>query len=158
KKVTLRKDWAGKEAEAAPAGGLEILFRPDPTLFDGRFANNGWLQELPKPISRLTWDNAACLSPVTAERLGLGPLSQGTSGGKPGTNGGEHGQAIVDVIELTYRGRTVKAPAWIMPGHADDSITVHLGHGRTRAGRVGTGTGFNAYKLWDSKAPSPWFG
>jgi molybdopterin-containing oxidoreductase family iron-sulfur binding subunit len=158
KKVTLRKDWAGKEADAAPAGGLEILFRPDPTLFDGRFANNGWLQELPKPISRLTWDNAAFLSPRTAERLGLGTLEKGTSGGKPGINGGEHGQAIVEMIELNYRGRTVQAPVWIMPGHADDSITVHLGHGRTRAGRVGTGTGFNAYKLWDSKAPSLWFG
>jgi MoCo/4Fe-4S cofactor protein with predicted Tat translocation signal len=113
---------------------LEIVFRPDPAIWDGRFANNGWLQELPKPLSKLTWDNAALVSPATAERLSL---------------------ANDDVVELEVEGRTVRAPIWIMPGHAVDSVTVHFGYGRTRAGRVGTGTGFNAYAIRTTAAP--WF-
>ncbi len=127
---------------------LEILFRPDPTIFDGRFANNGWLQELPKPLTKLTWDNAVLISPSTAERLGFSY--------RVGTTGGEHGRVFVDLIELRYQGRTVRAPVWITPGHADDCVTVHLGYGRTRAGRVGTNTGFNAYALRTSD--SPWRG
>src|SRR5213078_2804845 len=109
-----------------PGGGLELVFRPDPTIHDGRHANNAWLQELPKPITHLTWDNVALLSPATAERLAV---------------------KSEDVVELTYRKRTVRAPVWVMPGHPDESVTVHLGGGRTRAGRVGTGTGFDAYAL-----------
>ncbi len=149
KRLALRKDFprvASLGPEQRGAGrGLEILFRPDPTVFDGRFANNGWLQELPKPLTKLTWDNAAFMSPATAERLGLSY--------RIGTTGGEHGRVFAEVLELTYRGRTVRAPAWIVPGHADDCITVHLGYGRTRAGGVGNGTGFNAYALQTSDAP-----
>jgi MoCo/4Fe-4S cofactor protein with predicted Tat translocation signal len=115
--------------------GLEIIFRPDPNIYDGRFANNGWLQELPKPLTKLTWDNAALVSPATAQRLQLENMAE---------------------IELQYSGRTVKAPVWIMPGHAADSITVHLGYGRKRAGRVAQEAGFNAYRLRTSDAP--WFG
>jgi molybdopterin-containing oxidoreductase family iron-sulfur binding subunit len=156
KKVTLRPDWAKEEGGGATKGGnLEIAFRPDPTLFDGRFANNGWLQELPKPLSHLTWDNAALLSPATARKVGLNLPPEETIGGRFGWNGGERGQTEVPVVELKYRGRTVRAPAFILPGHADDTITVHLGHGRTRAGRVGNGTGFNAYALRTAQAP--WF-
>jgi MoCo/4Fe-4S cofactor protein with predicted Tat translocation signal len=133
---------------------LEIVFRPDPTLFDGRFANNGWLQELPKPVTKLTWDNAAILSPKTAEKLGIGYAANArNASGKPAATGGEHGHAHVDAIELTYRGRTVTAPVWILPGHADDVITVHLGHGRSRGGRVASGVGFNAYSLRTKDAP-----
>jgi molybdopterin-containing oxidoreductase family iron-sulfur binding subunit len=152
KKVRLG-NWAQSSPDASHAraeGGLEIVFHPDPTLYDGRFANNGWLQELPKPITKLTWDNAALMSPATAKKLGLTGAV-----GKPGINGGEHGQAIVDVIELTYQGRKLKTPVWAVPGHADDSITIHLGHGRKRAGKVGTGVGFDAYQLRTSTAP--WF-
>jgi Fe-S-cluster-containing dehydrogenase component len=83
----------------------------------------------------LTWDNAALLSPATAERLGV--MNE-------------------EVVELRYRGRVVRAPVWILPGHADDAVTVHLGYGRTHAGRVGTGVGFNAYAL--RTADAPWFG
>src|SRR5260370_38820003 len=90
------------------------------------------------------------MSPATAKKLGLMAAS-----GKPGINGGEHGQAIVDVAELTRQGRTVKAPVWAVPGHADDSITIYLGHGRTRAGKGGTGSGFKAYRLRSSS--SLWF-
>jgi molybdopterin-containing oxidoreductase family iron-sulfur binding subunit len=151
-----KQKTVGQPKLAQPAGGrgtgtgLEIAFRPDPALYDGRFANNGWLQELPRPVTKLTWDNAALMSPATAKKLNLASAS-----GKPGINGGEHGQAIVDVIELTYQGRKVKAPAWAVPGHPDDSITIHLGYGRTRAGKVGTGTGFDANKLRTTGAP--WF-
>jgi MoCo/4Fe-4S cofactor protein with predicted Tat translocation signal len=119
--------------ETAP--NLAILFRPDPTIRDGRFANNGWLQELPKPLTKLTWDNAAMVSPETAQRLEL-------------TN--------EDLVTLEFQGHTVEAPIWVAPGHADDCVTVHLGYGRWRAGRVGTGAGFNAYRLRTSD--NPWFG
>ncbi len=149
KKIPLTTGRAGVPP-ALRAAGLEVVFRPDPTLYDGRFANNGWLQELPKPVTKLTWGNAALMSPATARKLSLMAAS-----GKPGINGGEHGQAIVDVAELTLQGRTVKAPVWAVPGHADDSITIYLGHGRTRAGKVGTGTGFNAYRL--RSASALWF-
>jgi len=117
------------------ASSLELIFRPDPHIADGRFANNGWLQELPRPFTKLTWDNAALISPKMAERLNL---------------------ANEDIVELKYNGRAVKAPVWISPGHPDYSVTVHFGHGRTRAGKLGTGTGFNAYALRTSEAA--WLG
>jgi len=131
---------AGADAPVAPRpsapatapGTLEIVFRPDPTIGDGRYANLGWLQELPKPITKLTWDNAALLSPATAQQRGV-----------------ENG----DVVELRYRGRTVKAPVWTLPGQPDDTVTVHLGYGRTRAGRVGDGAGFDANRIRTSDAP-----
>ena len=119
----------------ATAPGLELIFRPDPHVYDGQFANNGWLQELPKPHTRLTWDNAALISPATAERMGL-------------TN--------EELVELRFQGRRVQAPAWILPGHPDDSVTIHLGYGRRRTGRVGMGAGFNAYAVRPSGAA--WFG
>src|SRR6185312_9172252 len=133
--------WAGwKEGAATPAEPqFEIQFLADPTLFDGRFANNAWLQELPKPVTKLTWDNAAIVSPATAAQLGL---SQ-----RPDHHGGHHGGIETDVVELRSNGRTVRAPVLILPGHADGAVTVHLGHGRTRAGSVGTGVGFDAYRL-----------
>jgi molybdopterin-containing oxidoreductase family iron-sulfur binding subunit len=147
--VSLRTDFARNLSSPASQGSdLEIVFRPDPTLFDGRFANNGWLQELPKPLTRLTWDNAACLSPNTARKLGIEKI-------KFGYHGGEHGEAYTDVVTLKYQGRELEMPVWILPGHADDSVTVFLGYGRTRAGKVGTGTGFNAYALRTSG--KPWF-
>jgi MoCo/4Fe-4S cofactor protein with predicted Tat translocation signal len=132
--------------EAKPGNSMEISFRPDPTLFDGRFANNGWLQELPKPLTKLTWDNAALISPKTAQRLGLTY--------QVGTTGGEHGRVFTDVIELRYEGRTLRAPAWIVPGHADECVTLHFGYGRTRAGKVGNGAGFNAYAIRTANAPT----
>jgi molybdopterin-containing oxidoreductase family iron-sulfur binding subunit len=124
----------------APAPGLELVFRPDPSVHDGRFANIGWLQELPKPLTKLTWDNAALMSPQTAVRLGI--TTEATSRG-----------TTTDLVELRYRGRTVIAPALAVPGHPDETVTVHLGYGRTRAGRVGSGLGFDAYALRTSDAP-----
>jgi MoCo/4Fe-4S cofactor protein with predicted Tat translocation signal len=121
--------------EAAGSESLEILFRPDPTIGDGRWANNGWLQELPKPLTKLSWDNAALLGPALARRLGV---------------------ENEDVVELRFRGKSVQLPAWIMPGQADGSVTVHLGHGRRRAGKVGTGVGVDVYGL--RPADAPWSG
>ena len=118
--------------EKTSNGGIEIVLRPDPSIGDGSFANNGWLQEVPKPITKLTWDNAALVSPSTARKLGV-------------TNG--------DVVKLSGHGQSVEAPIWITPGHADDSLTLHLGYGRRRAGQVGTGIGFNAYLLATTENP-----
>jgi MoCo/4Fe-4S cofactor protein with predicted Tat translocation signal len=133
-------------AAPAQAQGLEVSFRNDPSILDGRFANNGWLQELPKPITRLTWDNAVLVSPATAARL--------NAAGRPGYQGGEHGQILSDVVELRYRGRAVRGALFAVAGHPDGCATVHLGYGRTRAGQVGTGAGFNANVLRTSDAMS----
>src|SRR5579864_1976215 len=130
KQVSL-KPGIGADAPAPAAPGLEIVFRPDHTIWDGRFANNGWLQELPKPLTMLTWDSVAMVSPKTAERLG-------------GSSRISDYLKNEDAVELKYRGRTIVAPVWVMPGHADESVTVFLGYGRTRSGRVGTGAGFDA--------------
>jgi molybdopterin-containing oxidoreductase family iron-sulfur binding subunit len=118
-----------------PIPGIEVNFRRDPTIYDGRFANNGWLQELPKPVTKLTWDNAALIAPSTAERLGLD---------------------VGDVIQIAHEGRQIRVPVFITPGQAQDAITVSLGYGRSRAGRVGNATGFNGYVLRGSN--NPWFG
>jgi molybdopterin-containing oxidoreductase family iron-sulfur binding subunit len=132
-------EWSRLDAQPQPAAAsaevMEVIFRPDSSIWDGRFANNGWLQELPKQLTKLTWDNAALLSPATAERLSLSNM---------------------EVVELQYKERTVRASVWILPGQPDNTVTVHLGYGRTHAGRVGTGMGFNAYALRTSD--SPWFG
>jgi molybdopterin-containing oxidoreductase family iron-sulfur binding subunit len=126
KAVTAGNVFAAIGAPAPAAAGLDLLLRPDPTVYDGRFANLGWLQELPKPFTKLTWDNTVQLSPASAGRLGI---------------------RNEDIVEVAVGGRTVKGPAWIVPGQADDTVTVHLGSGRTRAGRVGNGVGFDAYPL-----------
>jgi molybdopterin-containing oxidoreductase family iron-sulfur binding subunit len=116
---------------AGSAGTIEVIFRPDPSIWDGTYSNNGWLQELPKPLTKLTWDNAVLLSPTTAARLEVEDNK---------------------VVELAIGDRTVKGSVLILPDHPDEAATLHLGYGRTRAGRVGTGTaekpvGFSAYTL-----------
>ncbi len=117
-----------------PTRIVELNFRRDPSIYDGRFSNNGWLQELPKPLTKLTWDNPIMIGPAMAERLKLN---------------------FKDVAELEFQGKKVKGATWVQAGHPDNSITVFLGYGRTRAGRVGTGTGFDVYPLRTSQAP--WF-
>src|SRR5581483_11632781 len=112
---------------------LEVVFEVDASVYDGRFANNGWLQELPRPLTKVTWDNVVRIAPADAERLGL-------------ANG--------DLVELTVGGRSARGPAWISPGVAPGSAAVALGYGRTRAGRVGDGVGFDAYALRTSAAPA----
>ncbi len=136
------------------ASGIELLLLPDPTIFDGRFANNGWLQELPKPISNLTWDNAAYMSHTTAVDLGI-EIDK------------KYGFIIpadrdADVVAITVDGRTVEAAVYVNHGMADDVVMLHLGYGRERGGQVmlplksdktTTGGGFNAYPLRTSDDP-----
>jgi molybdopterin-containing oxidoreductase family iron-sulfur binding subunit len=131
KQVALKPPKDGWKFTREGNRGLEIAFRPDPTIWDGRFSNNGWLQECPKPITKLTWDNAAFLSPSTAQRLGF---------------------ATNDVVELSLQGQTLKMPVFIQPGHADEAVTLHLGYGRTHAGNVGTGVGVNPGLLRSSES------
>jgi molybdopterin-containing oxidoreductase family iron-sulfur binding subunit len=119
-------------ASAKADDTLEVVFQPDPSIYDGRFANNGWLQELPKPLTKLTWDNGALISPATAGRLRL------VSG---------------DLVDVVHGDRTLRIPVWIAPGHAADCLTLHLGYGRTRAGRVGNRTGFDVNVLRTSDSP-----
>ena len=111
---------------------LEIIFRPDPSIYDGRWSNVGWLQELPKPITNLSWDNAAIVSGATMTKLGL---------------------EEDDIVEISVGKGRVKAPVIVAPGHPDNSVTVYLGYGREFAGRVGSGAGFNAYLIRNTWAP-----
>ena len=118
-------------APAPPAEGVALIFQPSPSVWDGRYANNGWLQELPQPFTKITWGNAAFISPVTAARLNV-------------ANG--------DMLRLQTGEQTLDAPAWIMPGQADDCVTLPLGYGRSRAGSTGSGVGVDAYRLRRSDA------
>ena len=117
---------------AVEAADYEIVIRPDPTIWDGRYANNGWLQELPKPLTKLVWDNAALVSINTARVLGL--------------NNDQ-------VAELTFRGRMIKAPVFIVPGQADGTVVIHQGYGRWRGGQLALDHGFNANELRTTDAP-----
>ena len=117
---------------ASPAtNGLEVIFRRDPTVYDGRFANNGWLQEVPKPMIQICWDNPVLMSVATAKKLKL---------------------KSEDEVELELNGRKVRGAIWLTPGHPDGAVTVFLGYGRENSGRVGSGLGFSAYKLRTSNA------
>jgi hypothetical protein len=128
----LQRSCHGQIPAPSPKDSLEIIFRPDPNVYDGRWSNVGWLQELPKPVTNLSWDNAALVSGATLTKYGL---------------------EEDDIVELTVNGRKVKAPVIVVPGHPDNSVTVHLGYGRSFAGRVGSGAGFNAYLIRTSDAP-----
>ena len=122
-----------KDAAAKLSGeGLDIAFRPDPTIWDGQFANVGWLQELPKPLTTLTWGNVITVSPALAKQIGA--------------SNGDH-------VEVTIADRRVVGPAWIMPGQADNTVALYLGYGRKRAGRVGDGLGYDAYDVQPPDRP-----
>jgi molybdopterin-containing oxidoreductase family iron-sulfur binding subunit len=123
-----------------PAAGIEIVIRSDPTIRDGSGANNGWLQELPKPLTKVTWDNVIAISPATARKHGIG------GSGEPSSN-------RVSMIEVESGGRSVTGPVWVMPGQPDGVATVYLGYGRRSVGRVGEGIGYDAYKLRTAAAP-----
>ncbi len=133
------KQVANKTANLPPAPqvdakAIEINFRRDPSIYDGQFSNLGWLQELPKPMNKLTWDNPVLMGPAMADRMDI---------------------KTEDLVEVELNGRKVTSPVWVQVGHPDNSITVFLGYGRRRAGRVGTGAGFDMYPLRVSA--TPWF-
>ncbi|HKQ70210.1 MAG TPA: TAT-variant-translocated molybdopterin oxidoreductase, partial [Polyangiaceae bacterium] len=140
--VGVKKAVAGLASEK-PESGLTLVFRPDPTIHDGRYANNGWLQELPKPLTKLTWDNAVFVSFARGQKLGLSDEELREGGA---------------VVGVTCNGKTIEAPVWCMPGLPDDVALLHFGYGRRRVGRVGNGAGVNTYplrtsaKLWRAPA------
>src|SRR5258708_6455885 len=117
---------AAMNSKKSGATGLELVFRPDPSVWDGRFANNGWLQECARPVTKLTWDNAVLVSPALAQRNQL---------------------TTDDVVELEFNGRKLRGPVWVQPGQAENTVALQLGYGRSRVGRVGRGGGFNSYLL-----------
>jgi Fe-S-cluster-containing dehydrogenase component len=179
KKVALKKNLSLPATGANPeSSGLEIVFMPDPTIWDGAFCNNGWLQECPKPFNKLTWDNVVMVSPATAERLRKTMTSVQAPSGPAGAMAGESGALVPgegtrlntlpwwnlgpdehlenELVEINYRGRKVLGALFMMPGQADDCIGVTLGYGRSRAGRFGSDRGFNANAV--RTADAPWFG
>ena len=113
------------------ASGLEVVFVPSASLHDGRFANDAWLQELPDPLTKLTWDNPALVSPKTAESLGV---------------------ASEDMVRVEHAGRSLELPVSILPGMADNVVALTLGYGRSRAGRVGNGVGFDTFTVRSSSS------
>ena len=146
------------ETKPASLGSLEISILPDPGVYDGRFTNNGWLQELPNPLTKIVWENVALVSPKTATRLSLNRSNDPRE-----ISGGERGTAFIntkgqnmsaDMVTLTYQGAKIEkpVPVWISPGQPDDVITIYTGYGRTRAGRIGTGLGYSAYDVQRSDA------
>ncbi len=118
------------KASTPSKDSLEVVLHRDYSLDDGRYANNGWMQEFPDPITKITWDNAVLLSRKTATELGV---------------------KNSDVVEIALGDRKVKGAIWIQPGMADFSLGLALGYGRTKVGRVGIGTGFDAYPLFTVK-------
>ena len=160
KTVTASTAFLNQPAPPAPgnSGNLEIVIQRDPCVYDGRFVNNGWLQELPNPLNKITWENVGLISPKTAARLGVNRNYKERELG-----GGEEGYAFIntkggnkysELVTLTYQGAQISkgVPMWITPGQPDDVITIFMGYGRTKAGRVGTGLGYNAYDVRRSDA------
>lgn len=134
----------------APASGIEINFRPDPHVWDGRYSNNSWLMELPRPVTTVTWDNVAVVSPATAQKLGATP----TYGSSEAENAAKISGKAVVLLSLPGIDAKVSIPAWILPGQPNDVITLSLGFGRTRVGAVGENVGANVYPLRTSKTMS----
>jgi molybdopterin-containing oxidoreductase family iron-sulfur binding subunit len=128
--VDLNQRVVNAKVAAPSATSLEVVFFRDAKVDDGRYANNGWMQELPDPITKMTWDNAVLVSRKTARDLGI-------------QNG--------DVVEISLNKKKITGPIWTQPGMADYSLGLALGYGREKAGRVGTGVGFNAYPIFNGK-------
>jgi molybdopterin-containing oxidoreductase family iron-sulfur binding subunit len=136
----IAKSVAALPAQPPAGQGMELVFAVDYKILDGRYGNASWLQELPDPITKVTWDNAAYLSPATAKALGVEV---------------ERDNDKLSILSIDYKQRHIQAPALIVPGHADDCITLTLGYGRTGAESVARGVGYNASALRTSDAP--WF-
>lgn len=127
-------------ANIMAADEFEVVFAADYSVEDGRYNNNGWMQEFPDPVTKLTWENAALISPSTAKKLGIASPSQ-------------QGTVMGSIVRISVNGAQIQAPVLVVPGCADHSITLPLGYGRSVTGRVGEGSGFNAYPLRTSTTP-----
>jgi MoCo/4Fe-4S cofactor protein with predicted Tat translocation signal len=152
KTVSMNSAWMNQQtptAQQPAAGTFELVFRTDPSIYDGRFANNGWLQELPKPLTKVTWDNVAIVSPNTAQQIAAENANRG------GVKGREHYVPLVNITN--QHGQTVRAPLWILPGQPDGVVTVHFGYGRLAAASFSGSTdeviGFDAYQIRTSFEP-----
>jgi molybdopterin-containing oxidoreductase family iron-sulfur binding subunit len=130
-KTVTPKGGLATSTSTAAASGIEVAFRPDAHVYDGRYANVGWMQEIPRPVTNLSWDNAAQMSYATLEKFGL---------------------AENDAVEITVGGKKIIAGALAIPGQAEGVVVVTLGQGR-RSGRVAGGVGYNAYLIQQSAAP-----
>src|SRR5581483_2136518 len=131
-------------ADLSPAAvpgknSLEVVFHRDYKMDDGRFNNNGWMQELPDPITKLTWENVILMSVQTAQDLGLLVKNQ------------ENNRIVTPWVKIELDGRSIEGPVWTQPGQADNVIALALGYGRAQTGRVGRNSGFNAYALRTTK-------
>ena len=155
KTISAQANVGAQQQTAAPAAGnFELVFRTDPSLYDGRFANNGWLHELPRPLTKVTWDNVALVSPNTAQAIRGGPQQENAIKGR---------ENYVPVVEIVNgQGRSVRAPLLAMPGQPDNVVTIHLGYGRLLAApkhfdlwQEELPVGFDAYQLRTSS--EPWF-
>jgi MoCo/4Fe-4S cofactor protein with predicted Tat translocation signal len=135
KQISAKNSNFSSSISAPDKNAIEINFRRDPSIYDGRFANNGWLQELPKPMTKVTWDNPLLMGPALAERLHFKNMDMAR-------------------VEL-QDGKYLDLPVWVQAGHPDNSVSVYLGYGRQKVGRVGNDQGFNTYTLRTSDAP--WF-
>lgn len=134
--------------KAPDPNSIEFVFLPSEATFDGRFANNAWLQELPNSVTKIAWDNAALMSLKTAKELGLRAESVYAAG----DDRAHLRDMDREVVKITIQGRELEIPVWIVPGQADYSVTLSLGYGRKAAGNVGNGVGFNCYALRASNA------
>ena len=123
-----------------PATGIELEIKHDPTIYDGRYANNAWLQELPKPQTKIVWDNVLLLSPKTADKLNVRPDDSDVN------------EKRTWIVKVAYRGVEIELPVWVVPGHADDVATVFFGYGRTHQGRIANNLGFNVFPFRFSDA------
>ena len=141
----LKQQHADDPFPPALGDGMEVVLISDYKVDDGRYANNGWLQEMPHPITKICWDNAVLMSPKTARELGVNKAAFDTH-----HNGafyeGDYTESDLVEIEVPGVGK-IKAPALVSPGHADHSVSIALGYGRRKVGRVGRNTGFDAYPL-----------
>ena len=139
---------------AVSAEAIEVRFVAGLTMDDGRFNNNGWLQECPDPITKISWDNAILISPRLAKELKIDPPAALVQVARKDLAEFDRGRENAHVVELTIGGRKLRGPAHIQPGLANYTVVVPLGYGRTKVGRVGEGTGFSAYAARESYAPA----
>ncbi len=128
------KELAALQVAAPTKDQLEVVFHRDYSVDDGRYNNNGWLQELPDPVTKIVWENAIMLSPATAKLFGVSTINH------------ENANLQVPVLKISVNGRSIEGPAWVQPGLADNIVGLALGYGR-KSGRIGKDVGYNAYPL-----------
>jgi MoCo/4Fe-4S cofactor protein with predicted Tat translocation signal len=161
KPVTVRYNRSGveglfgtpKPAPALSLKDLEVRFVADYTMDDGRFANNGWLQECPDPITKISWDNAILVSPKLGKELGIDPKGSAIQVARKEEAEFTMGKENAPIFELSVGGRKIRGPVHIQPGLSSYTVIVPLGYGRTASGHVGKGAGFSAYALRTATEP-----